>query len=47
VARLVWNRAEKKQYIFLYPVFTIITYLFSAAGHMHGLLLFSLKKEGG
>jgi len=47
VARLVWNRAEKKQYIFLYPVFTIITYLFSAAGYMHGLLLFSLKKEGG
>ncbi|MEM2598390.1 MAG: glycosyltransferase family A protein [Thermoproteota archaeon] len=47
VAGLVWSRVEKKQYIFLYPVFTIITYLFSAAGHMHGLLLFLSKRKRG
>ncbi|MBO3842661.1 MAG: glycosyltransferase family 2 protein [Candidatus Brockarchaeota archaeon] len=47
VARLVWSRVDRKQYVFLYPVFTIITYLFSATGHMHGLLLFSFKRRGG
>lgn len=47
VARLVWSRVERKQYVFLYPFFTIITYLFSATGHMHGLLLFSFKRRGG
>ncbi len=47
VARLVWSRVEKKRYIFLFPVFSIITYLFSATGHMHGLLLFSFKRKGG
>ncbi|MEM2087166.1 MAG: glycosyltransferase family A protein [Thermoproteota archaeon] len=47
VAKLVWSRVERKQYVFLYPFFTIITYLFSAAGHMHGLLLFTFKSKEG
>lgn len=50
VARLVWSRMERKYYIFLYPVFSLITYPFSAAGHIHGLVSFSLKRresEGG
>lgn len=46
VARLVWSRVERKRYVFFYPAFSLITYLFSAAGHMHGLLLFSLKRRG-
>jgi glycosyltransferase involved in cell wall biosynthesis len=45
VARLVWSRADKKRYVFLYPVFGLITYLFSAAGHIHGLLSLPLKRK--
>jgi cellulose synthase/poly-beta-1,6-N-acetylglucosamine synthase-like glycosyltransferase len=47
VARLVWSRVGRKRYIFLYPVFSLITYLFSAAGYIHGLLLFIFKRKDG
>jgi cellulose synthase/poly-beta-1,6-N-acetylglucosamine synthase-like glycosyltransferase len=41
--RLVWNKVKKRRYIFLYPVFILISYLFTVMGYVHGLLLFSLK----
>jgi len=45
--RLVWSKVEKRRYIFLYPFFGLITYMFSAVGHMHGLALFLLNKLKG
>lgn len=43
-AKIAWRKIESKRYVLLYPFFNLITYLFSAAGHTHGLLLFLLKK---
>lgn len=43
--KIVWNKIEKKRFVFLYPIFNIVIYLFSAAGTTYGLLYFLLNKD--
>jgi cellulose synthase/poly-beta-1,6-N-acetylglucosamine synthase-like glycosyltransferase len=45
VARLVWSKMSMKRYIFLYPIFSIITHLFLVVGHIHGLVSFFFKEK--
>lgn len=44
LVKLVWDKVESKRYIFLYPIFGIITYLFSSVGYIHGFVLLVLNK---
>ena len=43
---VVWGRMQRKQYVFICPLFSLMAYLCSAVGHAHGLVAFCWNMIG-